>query len=144
MSQYQQPTRRVAYCSGNYAFIMEGVQSISLNSCWWKLFHSNILTFSYHANILIKYNFLGSEKHNKRITVSKLIRVVMYGTKNTCNDISIMSVIFNKAYIIKKQLKNHYHYTVNTSFVAMAVRLKTFPKIPKMISLIAHHMNTAD
>ena len=29
-----------------------------------------------------------------------------------------MSMIFNKALIIKKQLKSHYHYTVNTSFKA--------------------------
>ena len=33
-----------------------------------------------------------------------------------CNGISVMSMIFNKALIIKKQLKSHYHYTVNTSF----------------------------
>ena len=35
-----------------------------------------------------------------------------------CNGISVMSMIFNKALIIKKQLKSHYHYTVNTSFKA--------------------------
>ena len=51
------------------------------------------------------------KKHNQ------ILMCYGYMSEFRSNGMAIMSMISNKAHIIKKQLKNHYHYTVNTSFI---------------------------
>ena len=78
---------------------------------WWKLLQCSVLTLQSHANL--NKNFIFSSNHITAHSLNhKCLAIIIY----VCNGISVMSMIFNKALIIKKQLKSHYHYTVNTSF----------------------------
>ena len=78
---------------------------------WWKLLQCSVLTLQSHANL--NKNFIFSSDHITAHSLNhKCLAIIIY----VCNGISVMSMIFNKALIIKKQLKSHYHYTVNTSF----------------------------
>ena len=85
---------------------------------WWKLQDNYVLTFQYHASCqTTPRNTENGFNLAREHTLCNLTLEWM------CNGISIMSMILNKAHIIKKQLKSHYHYTVNTSFIVWIMAL---------------------